>query len=171
MINRERAARVLAEARETVERVRATVDDPRSPAAVAEHLETLLDAGDRWRLEMGELAAERERAKAELAASRSASFDWSAFDERVMAMIEGERTLMAEAFGAQVGRLLDEEHEAVKKLITEEREATMATLRDQVRELKIECAKLRNESVELRRELALDRGRPVDLPALPRRVN
>lgn len=49
----------------------------------------------------------------------------------------------------------------------------MKRVREELRELKIECAKLGSEAAELRNMLALDRSRIVDMPSplMRRNVN
>ena len=48
----------------------------------------------------------------------------------------------------------------------------MCEVREEIRELRIEAAKLGSEAAELRAQLAIDRNRPTDLPRLPlRNVN
>jgi hypothetical protein len=88
-------------------------------------------------------------------------FDWSAIDERIAHALATERTLVAEALGGEVAVLLDEV-----------RKDTMQKTRDELRELKIEIAKLGSEVAELRALLAIERGnRAASADALARRVN
>ena len=160
--DRDRTARINAEARATVARLR-DLADPRSPLDVADHLLSLPDAGVRWRAEMEEIAVEREAAKAEIAsAPRPAPPDWwDAIDERIAAALAVERRLVAVAIG-----------EAVGKLLNEERRNTMKAARDEMRELKIEIAKHASEVAALREALAVERSKVVDIPSpLSRRVN
>jgi hypothetical protein len=108
-------------------------------------------------------AAERERqrecAREELSTKRQP--DWSDVQLMVDAAIAHERRLLCESLGDEVGRLL-----------AEERQETSRVMRNEIRELKIEIAKLNNEAATLREALALERS-AVDptTPAISRRVN
>jgi hypothetical protein len=161
--NSNRIAHILNRARATCERLRA-VEDPRPPGVRADHLEALVmrDPIERWKLDSDRRTAAREAAKAEIAAAKPAPpFDWSAFDARCQLLIERERVLLAEAFGTEVA-----------KLIAAEREDTMREVREEMRELRLEAAKLGSEAAELRAQLAVDRGKVIDMPRVPlRNVN
>ena len=79
-------------------------------------------------MRMSELR-EREAAKVEIASvPRRPAFDWGEGDTRIQQAIESERRLMAEALGEEVGKLLNEE-----------RRDTMRKVREELRELRIEC--------------------------------
>jgi hypothetical protein len=133
----DRITHILHRARATIERLRAieeppaAVEDPRPPAAVADHLLTFLDPVERWKLDADRRTAEREAARAELAAAKKpAPFDWTVFDERIQLLIERERVLLATAFGTEVA-----------KLIAAEREDTLREVREELRELRLEAAR------------------------------
>ena len=77
------------------------------------------------------------------------------------AALDREREALVEGIG-----------EGLAQMLADEREATMAAVRDQIRELKIEATSLRAEMIELRTLLALERGKVVDMPSpLRSRVN
>jgi hypothetical protein len=64
--------------------------------------------------------------------------------------------------------VLDVVGEYLGELIAKERrkrEDVMREIREEIRELRIECAKLGSESAALREALATDRGKVVDLPS------
>ena len=60
---------------------------------------------------------------------------------------------------------------AIGDLLLQEREDTARAMRDEVRSLKIEISKLASESAALREQLAVERGKLLDLPPLSRQVN
>jgi hypothetical protein len=134
------------------------VDECAEPELTTSDLPPLPDPLERWREEMDAIAAEREEAKAEIASVPRPAVDWDEIDRRIALWLERERKFLAQALGEQTG-----------KLLVRERRDVMKALREELRELKIECAKLGSESAELRRELALDRGKVVDLPSPLRR--
>jgi hypothetical protein len=163
----ERATRIIRESRKIVEQHKRETREKRdalekqSPEDVARTLLPLSDDPvERWKREADIAAWEREAAKADIASAsaRSALYDIAAVDRRIEMWLSIERVDVAEAIGTEIAKLLDEEREAV-----------MRVLKDELRELKIEIAKYSSESAELRRELALDRSKPLDLPPLPRR--
>jgi hypothetical protein len=109
----------------------------------------LPDKVNRWCVRADRITAERQRAKAEIAAMKQEpSFDWTAFDEHVQQHVEAaiarERVLVAETLGTEVG-----------KLITEAQTETMRQARDELRELRIKVEKLDCETRELRAALAV----------------
>jgi hypothetical protein len=167
-VERDRRRRLVDEARETVSRLTAAEERWREefeqlpPIERAERLVGAPeDPGERWRAEMDTIAAERERARAEIAAAKPALPDWDAIDVRIQSAIEYERRLLCEVLGTETA-----------KLLAEERKSTLKEARDELRELKIEIAKYASEVAALREALAVDRGKPVDLPSpLARRVN
>jgi hypothetical protein len=73
----------------------------------------------------------------------------SEIDARIWAAIEARRQLM-----------IDEVAAAAADLLARERRATMATLRDEIRDLKFEVAKLGSEVAELH---AAATGKPTEL--------
>ena len=189
-LERERRRRLIDDARAVVDRLK-DLEKRREeiqslpPSELSRRLIPACadDAVQRWaadaeRRERERRAAERElrreqrrdriirkRYKGTQPAAAIPASDWSAWnawcDERIQSALESERDALAEGFG-----------EAIAKLLADEREATMRTMRDQVREFKIETTSLRSEVVELRTQLALDSGRVVDLLASPpRNVN
>jgi hypothetical protein len=165
----ERARRILREARATLERTkdfdqpRKRKPDPAVKLPPEELAKTLIGQEDRvtqWRRAAEERERQREQAKAEIASSRCA--DWSAIDARIEQHLVQERTFMYGAVGEAIGKLLDEEHKHV-----------MEKTHDELRELKLEIAKLGSECAELRALLAETRAsaRGVDPAAIARRVN
>jgi hypothetical protein len=186
----DRRTRILREAREIVRKHKRETAERRerlekqSPEDVAHTLLPLPeDRLTKWRREMAAFAAEREAAaEAELVTRSGADADlvyktrenaidatrvnWNAWNEwadsRIDARLEEERKMVMDIVGECLGELL-----------AKERDATMAAMRDQVRELKIETTSLRSEVIELRTQLALERAKPADLPSplSSRRVN
>jgi hypothetical protein len=182
--------RILREAREIVRRHKRETAERReklekqSPEDVAHTLLPLPeDRLAKWRRDMavfdeerkdGERTLRREarrdrlirkRYEGEQPAAATPAADWSAWDAwadaRIDARLEEERAMTMDIVGECFGELL-----------AKEREAAAATIRDQVRELKIEATSLRSEVIELRTLLALERGKAVDLPSpFARRVN
>ena len=159
-LERHRRRRAIDEARATVRRLQIQEIERRRreevaqlpPAEVARRL--IPAAGDdavaRWKADANRATAMREHEREEIA-SKPRPFDWRAFDERIEAAIEQERTLLAEVFGAEVA-----------KLLAEERAATRAEV-DAMRDV---CLKFVDDVVEI----FSDRGaKVVDLPALPLR--
>jgi hypothetical protein len=163
-LERARRRRVIDEARATVsrlkreERARHEVERLPGPDLARRLIPAPEDRISKWRREADERDAARERMKAEIMTPNHEPFDWSAFDARIEAVIARERRIMAEALG-----------EEVSKLLVEEREDRMRTLREKINELRLEVAKLGSESAALREQLA-GRGKVVDLPSL-RQVN
>jgi hypothetical protein len=163
---RERRRRIIDQSRETVRRLK-DIEMKREEVASPELARRPVlrpacsdDAVERWRAQGEAFAAECEAAKAELAsASKLRPFDWSAIDERIAAAIEHERQLVAEIVG-----------ESIAQLLAEARKDTMKAMREELRELRLETARLNSESVELRRAIALERGTTIDLPS-PLRSN
>jgi hypothetical protein len=144
---------ILDEARATLERVKGIGhqrDDAPSPPPD--------DRVARWQRQAEERARQRECARAELSQP-----DLSEFDARVQSMIDtaiaNERKLMATALGEEVG-----------KLLAEQRTATMSAHLDEIRELKVEIAKLGHQTATLREMLTLERDL-TDPKTIPRRVN
>jgi hypothetical protein len=119
---------------------------------------------DRWKREGAVFEAAVERDQRERRQRERAS-DQTAADARLSIMIQAailtERTLLLEVIGDEVG-----------KSLAEVREETLSALRDEIRELKIECAKLGSEVAELRSVIAAERsGKVIDLPNWKRSAN
>jgi hypothetical protein len=182
---RERRRRIISESRADVERWKV---EKKNREKLCEEIERLPapeiarrlipaapdDCVQRWAADAAKRERERAAAKAELATRSGAADlvykrhenavevtragdDWNAwFDERLAYALDRERAALVEGIG-----------EGLAQLLADEREATTAAIRDQVRELKIETTSLRSEVIELRTQLALERGKVVD--PLPRR--
>jgi hypothetical protein len=148
----EERKRILREARENV-RLRdfphaANVHHADPPPRVSKELRR------EWR------RPEPEQPKPELDTNpelgRQATWDaWNAWcDQRIAAAIAAERAFMVEVVGAAIGQMLDEESEEHKRALSLE-----------VRELKIEIAKLQCALAEQRAfSAAGDRRSVLDLP-------
>jgi hypothetical protein len=179
-LERQRRRRLIDEARAVVERLKHVHVEKRreeierlTPAEVARRLTPACadDAVERWARDAEERERERKRAERELkrearrdrlvrrrheggnqpVAATRAGDDWNTWaDARIAEALDRERDALAEGFG-----------DAIAKLLADVRETTMAAFRDQVRELKIEIAELRNDHARARSV--------VDLPL--RRVN
>ena len=182
-LERERRRRLIDEARATVERLkdiekrRAKKSNRCRRREVARRLLPACadDAVARWARDADERERERRAAERELrrearrdrlirkryegaqpAAATRAGDDWNAWcDARIDARLEEERTMVMDIVGECLGELL-----------AKERDATMAALRDQVRELKVEIAELRSDHARARSSV-------VDLPraAASRKLN
>jgi hypothetical protein len=151
-----RVRRTLREAHRTVERTRGIEPEDAPPPPVE-------DRFARWNREL----RQRELAQDELVhktverAPTPATFDWSALDERVMSLIVRDREATVEAVAGEVVALL-----------AEARKDTTRALREQIAELKVEIAKLGEQSAALREQVALERLRSAGVEVLPaRRVN
>jgi hypothetical protein len=148
---------IMTEARQTLDRLQQQ-DLERSVNA-------LPDPAEMWKVRANERTRQRELAQAELAAMKQQpEFDWSVFDARVQSMIEAalatERRMLCESLGTEVGMLL-----------AEERKDTMQKTRDELRELRIETAKLGSEVAELRALLAVERSNRTSTDTLTRQIN
>jgi hypothetical protein len=141
-------ARTLDEARENIKRHGGKPPDVAPPPPP--------DPLTRWKRGADERAVryadERAAQRAEWAtAARPAPFDWSAFDHRTQQAIQQalsvERKALAEAIGEDIGRLLDSERDAVLK-----------TMRDEIREVRIECSKIAAQASETRARLITEHG-------------
>jgi dihydroneopterin aldolase len=143
---------IMAEARETLSRLQRE-DLARDVNALPHPVET-------WKTRADARMAARAAASAELAAP--SEVDWSAIDERIEAHLSRERKMLCEALGNEVAELLNEE-----------RQSTMRAHREELRELKLEVAKLSSECAELRALLAVERSNrtAASADALTRRVN
>jgi hypothetical protein len=179
-MERERRRRLIDDARATVERLK-DVEKRREeiqslpPSELSRRLIPACadDAVQRWARDADERERERRAAERELrreqrrdrlirrryegaqpAAATRAGDDWNAWcDTRIAEALDRERDALAEGFG-----------EGIAKLLADEREATSRAIRDEIRDLKIEIAKLGSEAAELRAALAGNRSRVVDLP-------
>jgi hypothetical protein len=179
-MERERRRRLIDDARATVERLK-DVEKRREeiqslpPSELSRRLIPACadDAVQRWARDADERERERRAAERELrreqrrdrlirrryegaqpAAATRAGDDWNAWcDTRIAEALDRERDALAEGFG-----------EGIAKLLADAREATSRAIRDEIRDLKIEIAKLGSEAAELRAALAGDRSRVVDLP-------
>ena len=183
-LERQRRRRLIDQAKDTVarlknrERYREEVESL-PPAEVARRLiPAPEDPVAKWRREMAAIAEAHAAEAAELSTRSGAGdliyktnenaavgetrADWSAWnawaDERIQSALDRERAALVEGLG-----------EGLAQLLADERESTMAAVRDQVRELKVEATSLRAEILELRTLLALERGKVVDMPS-PLRV-
>jgi hypothetical protein len=162
--------RILNEARATLARLKRHTEVESAKREIEEMpptdvANTLLPSppsrNERWRMEAKAFEAAREAARAEIAsASPAQSFDWSALDQRVRTMIESECMYLVESCGKALGEIL-----------LREREETAARIQDEVRELRIEIAKLGSENAALREMIAHERSRTAGVDPLPRRVN
>jgi hypothetical protein len=166
----ERRRKILDEARATVERTK-DIGQPSKrkqrdetaalpPDELAKTLIGVESRAERWERRANERERQREQAKAEIASARCA--DWADIDARIEAHLVPERKFISEAMGIAIGQLLDDERDAV-----------MRAHREEIRELKIEVAKLGSEVAELRALLATERStRAASADAsLLRRVN
>jgi hypothetical protein len=184
-MERERRRRLIDDARATVERLK-DVEKRREeieslpPHEISRRLIPACadDAVARWAADAERRERERRAAERELrrearhdrlirkryegeqpAAATRAGDDWNEWcDTRIQAALDGERDALASGFG-----------QAIAKMLADERKDVMRKVRDEIRDLKIEIAKLGSEAAELRAALAVDRSKVVDLPA--RRVN
>jgi hypothetical protein len=158
---RARAVRRLRrEAEATVERLKwlDDVGDDEGDGHVGERVETkfettsdlppLPDPVERWREEMDAIAAERERAKAEIAAASRPAVDWDEVDRRIRSALERERLALAETFGEEVGRLLNELRDAT---------------RADIREVRNVCDKFVGDMTAAVKDF--ERGKVVDMPS------
>jgi hypothetical protein len=186
-LERERRRRLIDEAKATVRRLkdrekyREEIERLPAPEVARRLIPAAADdCVQRWARDAEQRERERVAAEAELhtrsgpadlvykrrdnAVDAARAGDWSAWnawvDSRIADALDRERDALAEGFG-----------EGIAKLLADERDAMMAAVRDQLRELKIEATSLRSEVIELRAQVAVERGKSVDLPALPRRVN
>ncbi|SRR6266478_1939349 len=105
-MNNDEAARIIAEARETVRRLSDKKPPPIPP---------LPDLLERWKADADARTAAREAAKAEVGTAPKAS--WAAIDERIQAVLAVERLALAEALGENLGKLLDEERAHVDEVL------------------------------------------------------
>lgn len=186
-LERQRRRRLIDQAKDTVarlknrEKYREEVESL-PPAEVARRLiPAPEDPVAKWRREMAAIAEAHAAEAAELSTRSGAGdliyktnenaavgetrADWSAWnawaDERIQSALDRERAALVEGLG-----------EGLAQLLADERKSTMAAVRDQVRELKVEATSLRAEILELRTLLALERGKVVDMPSpLRSRVN
>ena len=151
MFDEEERQQIMDEARENVRRRKVS-----QPPPIVE-----TDSLKKWKADADARTAARAAAQAELVAASKSPFrngdlpsavDWSALDERIAQHINKA----LEAFGEQLGELL-----------AEQRADTMKRLREELRELRIECAKLGSEAAELRATLASDRARVIDMTVSP----
>jgi hypothetical protein len=169
---RVRRQRIIEEARSTVERLK-DLEEKRDdaarlpPADLARRLIPAAadDAVARWRADANAFARERRREKRRLRmethrapddeivrrrheeSTAAKQPDWSAIDARIEAYLARERKLLCETLGEEVGRLL-----------AEERTDTMRKLREEIRELRLEYARLGSQTEELRAALDRERG-------------
>jgi hypothetical protein len=163
----EERRRINTEARATLERLRRF-----KPSAAAEL--PPVDPVEKWRRDMDALTADRERAEEELKSSpRPVPVDWAMIDA------------LADGLGQGVAQLLDEERDAIRKACraavddvidhvrdrADQASDAMASVRAELRELRAEYVRLGSEVTELRTQLALDRGKVVDMssPSASRR--
>ena len=125
-------------------------DDKEQREAVA-----LPDPVARWKADSDARAAARAAAKAEIAAASRPTVDWDAIDQRIQQALTAECRSMVEALATELGKWLEEDKD------------TMKAMREELRELKIECAKLGSQAAELRAQMTIDRSQIIDLPSSP----
>ena len=139
----EERERINAEARENVRRRNANNPEPEV---------VLTDPLAKWKRDADARVAARAAAQAELAASRPTSPDWQQIDERIAQHITQALAALSEPLG---------------ELLAAQRADTLKAMREEVRDLKIEAAKLGSQVAELRAQLVIDRSHVIDLPATP----
>jgi hypothetical protein len=96
------------------------------------------------------------------------AIDWDEVDRRILVLVDQR---IAESIISERALLLNVVAGEVGEALAAQRQDSANDLADRVRELRIELAELQTTLGELRQAVALERGRVLDLPALPRRVN
>jgi hypothetical protein len=188
-LERQRRRRLINEARERVaklrdiEKYREEIERLPAPEVARRLIPAAADdCVERWAADAAKRERERVEAEAELTTRSAddgliykryenqpaevtrAGDDWNEwFDARLDARLEQERKMIMDITGEALGELLAKERK--------KREDTIRKVREELRELKLECAKLASESAALREALAADRGKVVEMPSPLRRVN
>ena len=127
------------------------------------------NALDRWRREVREREAEHVRERAQSRNFTDAEMArWINYVHELIAeTIAAERERTTALLAELLAYIQCETAGKVRKL-RQERNDAKADLVEETRRLRIELAQLQVVVGELRQALAQERGRPLDLPALPR---